>query len=308
MKRQLRYIISVLFVVVSAGHIQAQNDIDVSNYMFDEISYNPAFTGEGETFRAFLLARKQWLGFDGSPLFETLSIDGATKHIGGLGLHIVNDKLGFENVVTATLNYSYGVNLAENVRLTAGFAGGIIDRYVDISEFIYQDQVQKDPEGYDANSNFIIPTINVGLNLAVKQLVAGASVTHIASNLKNASVEKLPRHIFGYVKYTINEGERVSFVPSLLVKYGSAKTQLEGNTNVYFNNKFWVGASYRANESVVGLIGVILKERIYIGYSYDCNVGKNRKYTYGSHEIFLSWRQKRDPHQTGFYQSTRLFN
>ena len=144
MKRQLRYIISVLFVVVSAGHIQAQNDIDVSNYMFDEISYNPAFTGEGETFRAFLLARKQWLGFDGSPPFETLSIDGATKHIGGLGLHVVNDKLGFENVVTATLNYSYGVNLAENVRLTAGFAGGIIDRHVDISEFISQDQVQKD--------------------------------------------------------------------------------------------------------------------------------------------------------------------
>ncbi len=286
----------------------AQNDIDVSNYMFDEISYNPAFTGEGETFRASLLARKQWLGFEGSPLFETLSIDGATKHLGGLGLHVVNDKLGFENVVTATFNYSYGVTMSEHSRLTAGFAVGIIDRYVDISEFVYQNQVQSDPEGYDANNNNIIPTLNVGLSLAIKNLTLGVSATHVASNLDKASVTKLPRHIYWYGQYKINPEGKVCAVPTVLVKYGSAKTQFEANTNFYFNNKFWLGASYRANESVVGLAGIILKDRIYIGYSYDCNIGENRQYSYGSHEIFLSWRMRKDPHQKGFYQSTRLFN
>jgi type IX secretion system PorP/SprF family membrane protein len=308
MKRFLQYILIVICILGTMRSF-AQNDIDVSNYMFDEISYNPAFTGEGEQFRAFLLARKQWLGFNGSPLFETFSIDGATKHIGGLGLHIVNDKLGFENVVTATGNYSYGVNLGEHSRLTAGFAAGIIDRYIDISEFVYQNQVQSDPEGYDANQNFIIPTINVGLLLSVKNLTVGASATHIASNLKNASVEKLPRHIYGYVKYKISPNEKVSIVPSLLLKSGSTKTQLEENVNFYFNNKFWLGVSYRSRESIVGLAGIILRERIYIGYSYDCNlVGENRQYSFGSHEIFLSWRMKKDPHQSGFYQSTRLFN
>lgn len=307
MKQFLRY---TLCLVLSFSSIQlyAQNDIDVSNYMFDEISYNPACTGEGETFRAFILARKQWLGFEGSPLFQTLSIDGATKRLGGIGLHVVNDKLGFENVVTATFNYSYGVNIGEYSRLTAGFAAGIIDRFVDVSDFVYQNQVQSDPEGYYENTNNIIPTINIGLNLRVKRLVLGASATHVASNLSNASVKKLPRHIFGYAQYSIVPSETIEVVPTILVKYGSAKTQFEGNTNVYFNNKFWLGASYRINESAVFLAGLILKQRIYIGYSYDFNVGENRRYSYGSHEIFLSWRMRKDPHQKGFYQSTRLFN
>jgi len=285
----------------------AQNDIDVSHYMFDEISYNPAFTGEGETFRASLLGRKQWLGFNGSPIFETFSIDGATKKFGGFGLHVVNDKLGFENVVTATANYSYGVNLGENSRLTAGFAAGIIDRFVDVSELVYQNQVQVDPEAYEED-NVVIPTINLGLRLQVHDFTLGASATHIASNLKDASIEKLPRHIYGYAKYNIRIRENFSIVPSFLVKYGSAKTQFEGNANFYFNNKFWAGASYRIGESIVAMGGIILKRRIYIGYSYDWNVGSHGRYSYGSHEIFMSWRMKKDPKQQGFYQSTRLFN
>ena len=140
MNRLIRYITFVGITFCSVESF-AQNDIDVSHYMFDEISYNPAFTGEGETFRASLLARKQWLGFNGSPLLQTLSVDGATKHYGGFGLHVVNDKLGFENNVTATFNYSYGVNLSKNSRLTAGFAAGIIDRYINASDFIYQDPI-----------------------------------------------------------------------------------------------------------------------------------------------------------------------
>ncbi|MCQ2608488.1 MAG: type IX secretion system membrane protein PorP/SprF [Bacteroidales bacterium] len=306
MKNILRYSIIFAFMTVAFSSF-AQNDIDVSHYMFDEISYNPAFTGEGETFRASLLGRKQWLGFNGSPLFETLSLDGATKKFGGFGLHVVNDKLGFENVVTGTFNYSYGVNLGEYSRLTAGFAAGIIDRYIDISEFVYQNQVQVDPEGYEED-NMIIPTINVGLRLQVRDLAVGASVTHIASSLKNATMEKLPRHIYGYAKYSIRFRENFAVVPSLLVKYGSAKTQVEGNTNAYFNNKFWVGASYRVGESIVAMGGIILRRRIFLGYSYDWNVGSHGRYSYGSHEIFMSWRMRKDPHQQGFYQSTRLFN
>ncbi len=307
MNRLIRYITFVGITFCSVESF-AQNDIDVSHYMFDEISYNPAFTGEGETFRASLLARKQWLGFNGSPLLQTLSVDGATKHYGGFGLHVVNDKLGFENNVTATFNYSYGVNLSKNSRLTAGFAAGIIDRYINASDFIYQDPTQTDPDGYYENNNNIIPTLNFGLNLAVQKFTLGASATHIANSLSNATIKKLPRHIFGYANYTFTPNPKLEIVPSVLIKYGSAKTQGEGNVTAYFNQKFWLGASYRSKESIILLAGIILRERIFMGYSFDYNIGEHSQFTYGSHEVFLSWRMRKDPHQKGFYQSTRLFN
>lgn len=307
MKLRIRHIVVLLCICFNAVWTIAQNDIDVSNYMFDEISYNPAFTGEGETFRASLLARKQWLGFEGSPLFQTLSIDGATKKMGGLGLHVVNDEIGFENNVTATLNYSYGVNLGKSSRLSLGFAVGIIDRFVDESEFVYQNQTMYDPYGF-VDDNYIIPTLNVGLNLSIKSLTVGLSATHIANNLENSTIGALPRHFYGYAKYEINTKGCLQIVPSVLMKYGSQALQFEGNTNFYFNNKFWLGVSYRANESLVGLVGLIFKNRIYIGYSYDYNMNDISRYSSGSHEVFLSWRMKKDPKQKGFYQSTRLFN
>ena len=287
MNRLIRYITFVGITFCSVESF-AQNDIDVSHYMFDEISYNPAFTGEGETFRASLLARKQWLGFNGSPLLQTLSVDGATKHYGGFGLHVVNDKLGFENNVTATFNYSYGVNLSKNSRLTAGFAAGIIDRYINASDFIYQDPTQTDPDGYYENNNNIIPTLNFGLNLAVQKFTLGASATHIANSLSNATIKKLPRHIFGYANYTFTPNPKLEIVPSVLIKYGSAKTQGEGNVTAYFNQKFWLGASYRSKESIILLAGIILRERIFMGYSFDYNIGEHSQFTYGSHEAFLS--------------------
>lgn len=274
--------------------------------MFDEISYNPSFTGEGETFRASILARKQWLGMEGSPLFQTISIDGKTKRIGGLGLHVVNDKVGFENQITATVNYAVGVSLGSRSRLSLGFAGGIINRSIDMSELVYQNQNQSDPSMGDFDDTYMIPTINVGLHLCIHNLTIGASATHVTKS--SLVINEMPRHLYGYLQYCFNPKGVVSVVPSALLKYGSDIIQIEGNTNVYINDLFWIGGSYRSKEAIVALAGIILKHRIYIGYSYDYNIGDKSRYSSGCHEVFLSWRMRKDPRQKGFYQSTRLFN
>jgi hypothetical protein len=39
-------------------------------------------------------------------------------------------------------------------------------------------------------------------------------------------------------------------------------------------NSFWVGGSYRLNDAVSGLIGIILKEKFTIAYAYDFSVSK----------------------------------
>ncbi|MCQ2960497.1 MAG: type IX secretion system membrane protein PorP/SprF [Bacteroidales bacterium] len=307
MKLFLQRYIVLISICMCFVHTYAQNDINVSNYMFDEISYNPACTGEGETFRASILARKHWLGIDGAPLFQIVTVDGRTKRLGGLGLHVVNDQVGFENNVTATVNYSYGVNLGARSRLSLGFAAGFIDHFVDNSEFVYQNQVQDDPFGY-VEDNFITPTLNVGVQLVVRQLTIGLSSTHITQSQENLTACDLPKHYYGFASYRINANENMMIVPSVLMKMGNSIMQMEYNANVYFYNNFWLGASFRTNESVVGLAGLILKNRIFIGYSYDCAIGDKRRYSSGSHEIFMSWRMRKDPRQKGFYQSTRLFN
>jgi hypothetical protein len=54
--------------------------------------------------------------------------------------------------------------------------------------------------------------------------------------------------------------------------------------------RFWVGASYRLQESVVALVGAYITPNIMLGYSYDWSTINLHNYETGSHEIMLSLR------------------
>ena len=66
--------------------------------MFSEITYNPAMAGNSGTLDATLLARQQWTGFASSSPKLNYSVRHCyvDKLSGGVGLSIINDKLGFE--------------------------------------------------------------------------------------------------------------------------------------------------------------------------------------------------------------------
>lgn len=305
--KSIKISISIIVGLFLMQSVFAQNDIQQSNYMFNELSFNPAYTGSNNTLRATLLARKQWVGFDYGPLTETFCIDGKTK-FGGLGLSIINDQLGFEKSIHTKLLYSYSVELSDKSMLSAGFGLGAIYHTLDGTKLQYQDQTIVDPNGiYDVQAE-IIPAIDLGLQFLYKDFAIGVSSSHLQKSMETATVTDVPRHYYGYTQYRINASKKVSLVPTIYAKYGSEILQGEVNTNVYFNKKFWVGATYRLDESMVGLAGIILKDQYYIGYSYDFNVGDVGPYSMGSHEIFISFRKKPPTPQSGFYQSTRLFN
>ncbi|HOS85222.1 MAG TPA: type IX secretion system membrane protein PorP/SprF [Bacteroidales bacterium] len=306
MAKIFTYIPTIILIV--ATHISiAQTDIQQTNYMFNELSFNPAYTGSTGNIRATVLARKQWLGFETSPLTQTLCVDNNTR-FGGIGLNINHDQLGYERSLYAKLLYSYTAQLSEKTALTAGFAAGVIHRSLDGSMLEFQDEITPDPSAIFDNQGEIKPTIDFGLQFLHKDFAIGLSSAHLHTSLQQASIFNMPRHFYGYAQYRVQAGEKLAFVPTVYAKSGSNVYQVEANTNVYFNKKFWLGASYRLDESMVALAGLIVKEQVYIGYAYDFNVGDVSPHSYGSHEIFISFRKKPAPPQSGFYQSTRLFN
>jgi len=299
--------ISLVISLCVTGVAHAQNDIQETNYMFNELSFNPAYTGSNNALRATLMGRKQWVGFDYGPLTQTLCVDTKTS-FGGLGLSVIADQLGFEQSLHAKILYSYTVQFSEKTALTAGFAGGAIYRTLDGTKLQYQDQVTVDPNGIYEVETVIKPAIDLGLQFLHKDFAIGLSSAHIHKSLETATLYNVPRHFFGYAQYRIKASDKISLVPTVYGKYGSTIAQAEANMNVYFNKKFWLGGSYRLNESAVALAGIILNEQFYIGYAYDFNLGDVGPYSDGTHEIFLTFRKKPPTPQSGFYQSTRLFN
>jgi len=300
-------VIALLLALFMYSQISAQTDVQISYFMNNELSFNPSFAGANEGLQASLLARQQWIGFDKAPATQTFHADYQSK-FGGIGMYVINDGLGYESSTHAKLLYAYKIDLAENTSLSAGLGAGIYSRKIDGSEFIYQGE-EVDPNGvYGIESN-LKPTFDLGVHLSHKNMILGFSATHLTQSLSSSDFVNLPRHYYGYFQYEYDQSEKLSLVPTVYVKSGGYITQVETNCNAYFNNKFWLGATYRFNESAVFLAGLIIKEKIKIGYAYDFSVGAVSPYSDGNHEIILSVRfGGADKIDNTYYQSTRLFN
>jgi hypothetical protein len=70
-------------------------------------------------------------------------------------------------------------------------------------------------------------------------------------------------------------------------------TQFDGNLKLTVKNAYSLGLSYR-NKDAVALIGGINIGTATIGYSYDIGISKINTYNSGTHEIFLSYKLKKD--------------
>src|SRR5690606_35628012 len=57
-----------------------------------------------------------------------------------------------------------------------------------------------------------------------------------------------------------------------------------------YDHKYWAGLSYRTQDALGISLGLVIKNRFHIGYSFDYTLGEIQGYNYGSHEIMLSFQ------------------
>ena len=67
------------------------------------------------------------------------------------------------------------------------------------------------------------------------------------------------------------------------------------SANFLFNERFWLGGSYRINgqqEDIGALVDFQVTDQFRVGYTYEIPTGEIRPYTSGSHEILLMYEFK----------------
>jgi type IX secretion system PorP/SprF family membrane protein len=88
-----------VFATIAVLHFSmfAQQDPQVSQYIFNQLSFNPAFAGSGARMNFVGTFRNQWSGFEGAPKSYLVNIDSKTDKINsGAGLSFIRDEIGFE--------------------------------------------------------------------------------------------------------------------------------------------------------------------------------------------------------------------
>ncbi len=294
MNRKLNYIILFLFCLNSFWSL-AQQDPQFTQYMYNTMSVNPAYTGSRGHLSILGLHRSQWVGLNGAPTTQNLGIDGPIGNNVGLGINIINDALGPVNELFVDANFSYTIRLDDlDRKLSFGVRGGGRIFSVDFSK-----GTTENPDilfANNINSKFF-PTIGAGVYYHTRRSYLGFSIPnfftqeHFDEIQQAIAVERL--HYF-FIAGTVFELNRdVLFKPAAFVKWvPGAPIIADVSANFLIKETLTLGAAYRWDDSFSGLIGLQISPALFAGYSYDLTTTDLKNYNSGTHEIFLRYEFK----------------
>src|SRR5699024_5096722 len=153
----------------------AQQDPQYTQYMYNTMTINPAYTGTPGALQANLLYRSQWVGVEGAPETQTFGIHSPLSNEKiGLGLNVVNDKIGPSNELFMSGNFSYTVQTSYNTKLAFGAKAGLKVLNIDFSKGRFYD----DDDVLLSNNiqNKVLPTVGAGAYFYSDNWYVGLSV------------------------------------------------------------------------------------------------------------------------------------
>jgi type IX secretion system PorP/SprF family membrane protein len=284
-----------LLAVIAAGCLStlalAQQDPQFSQNMYNRLYVNPAYAGSSEAICAHLLYRSQWVNYDGAPKTGVLAIDAplANNKV-GVGLSVMTDKIGAEKTLQGKLAGNYKFTLGQG-KLGAGIDLDFMQHQIDGADFKAPDPSVTDPSIPKNSVSGTAFDLGAGLYYNTDKLYVGVSATHMLEakvDLDNFSKE-YKRHIYGMIGYTFELTPTVALKPMVFVKTVTGNTTMDFNINAHFNERFWVGVSYRNEDAIVGLLGMNITDKLKVGYSYDFTTSDVKDYSDGTHEIMLGY-------------------
>lgn len=266
-----------------------------NQYILNPLTINPAYAGNRGALNIAAFYRRQWVGITGAPETMVLSVDAPLLDAKlGLGLIIINDKIGVTKETQFKSYYSYKIDMGKG-NLSFGLGAGLIT-----TNTAWSDLEVLDPgdELYLIDSRvFFVPDFSFGVYYSDNSYFAGFSVPKLLGyrfdfNKNNYALDINPgeyNYLFN-TGYVFNLTPKTKFFPSTLITFSPGeKILFDINAHFSLSDMLWVGASYRNNRSVAGLLQFAVSNQLRVAYSYEYDLGTLRRYSNGSHEIMLRY-------------------
>lgn len=284
-----------------------------SQYYFNELVINPAYTGSHVQLSATGMYRNQWVNFPGAPRTYNFSAHTSLlKNKIGVGLMFDHDEIGSYKNNHVYGYYAYKIHFTD-ATLSMGLQAGFNLLGADFSQLDLQSP--GDASFYNL-SREIKPNFGAGLYYTKKNYFLGASVPFILNNKIANSFEafagaiKEARYYFlrgGFVS-PLDRTEKVKINPSFLVRAQEGQPlSFDINSSIIFYDIFSVGGSYRLGDSFISFIDLKITEKLHFGYSYDWTSSDLNGFSNGTHEFMINYRSilrgiHKDPECPQYYQ------
>lgn len=284
---------AVLFALIgTASH--GQQEVMISQYMFNGLVLNPAYAGSHGYLSTSLLHRAQWMQVEGAPRTSMLALDGPVlNNKMGLGFTMVHDQIGVSRDLDMAGHYAYHLKLNNASKLSFGLRAGLSVYSAQLTDLLYWDP--SDQVFQNDISNQVVGKFGFGVYWYDRTAFVGLSVPtiyaadgRISTDIGGDLQRHFTQHFYLHAGKVFPLNEVFDIKPSILVKYmPNAPVQADVNCNLLYKERIWFGAGYRTGDAMVAMVEYQITPQMRIGYAYDMNTSRLRTYTSGSHEIML---------------------
>ena len=281
-----------LLIISGAQAMFAQQDILMTNFMFDKLRINPAITGVEDGISSAMIYRNQWDKVAGAPNTAIFNCEmNLNKNaVGGAGVSFYHDAIGPIRQNRLLFNYSYPFQIGEVGILHAGLGLGLLNFGLDPNWIPPTSSV--DPSLPSASSGNNIDA-NLGLYYkSFKGYFVGLSSAHLNKPSINASNFTFERHYFLNAGHRLQNilGPKRDLEVQLLVMSDLIKHVGDFNVRYTHANIFYAGLTARTTNAYCILAGFYPLKSITLGYSFDLNANSILSASNGTHEVVIRYR------------------
>lgn len=282
----MKYIfIITVAIYLSLSQVLGQINSESSFYLQHPILINPAASGLSSSTEVFLSYRDQWTGFEGAPKMFQAAIHGRLQQNTGIGMLLQSYQWGVLDDKGGSFFYAHQVDLAQEHKLRLGASTGFFQRSINFNRLDVEN-----PDGdmvfHNHYGNDMFMQVGFGVLYHWQQLSISISSPGIYDGASQKMFSK--NNIWVAYHHKI-PSSAIVITPS--IQYRSNKTNpslIHMAIQGAWKDIVWLQAGYKTNKNLLFSTG-LKYDKLGFGYSFEHNNQILSHFSYGSHEILLSY-------------------
>jgi len=295
-------LVLVLLAIFFWKTVSAQQHPIFTQYMFNGLIINPAYSGSHESIMLTSSIRRQWTGIQGAPTTEVFSAHSPIKlSRSAAGLVFTHDGLGVTHQYMFYGTYAYRIPLSEHAKLAVGGQAGMTYYKANYSDLDVVTPTGTPDPTFAGNDGRVLPNLGIGIYYSNRRAYVGLSLPTLINNKWNNQEPLLAarqaRHYFLSGGYVFDLGTNFKLKPNVLLRWvEGGPFQYDLNMNLLVKETVWVGVSYRMQDSIDGLVQWNINKQMSLGYSYGYPTSSLSSFQSGTHEFVVNYRLRQNKH------------
>ncbi|WP_185154315.1 type IX secretion system membrane protein PorP/SprF [Fulvivirga sp. M361] len=284
----MKKVILVIVLTSYAWFTNAQQDPLLSQYQFNQLPINPAYTGVNDMTSFDLHYRSQWGGVAGAPTTITFSGNSSLfENKVGLGLSLVHDETGVTKNTNFNLAYAYELDLSNDMTLSFGLQTGILSLRYNFGELTLDDPTDEDFTNADDGLTKL--NFGTGLFISNEKYYLGVSVPRLLKATEGIGEnigERYNRHYYFTGGLIIDKSQSVKLKPFAVLRLAEdSPLSTDIGISVLLADVIWAGVFTR-NFNVYGISAFLnLNNGFRLGYTGELTSNDSPASTFSTHEV-----------------------